>query len=131
MTSTANKMVASFNAGAEIGYGVTVGAVDDDISMAQALLVWGAAGAIDYKLVRGLDKADELALNSGKGSSKNIKDSELSVKQQEMKARIAEAMKFERVHTERNANMSKKIDLEEELENLYVNGQRPKVNPKK
>jgi len=118
LSTLANKQIAGWSAGADVGYGATVGAIDDDMSMAEALSIYGTIGFIDYKLVRGLKTNDGLANNLASKDAKTSSQAETSSKQDELRAQIDEGLKVERVKVERNEVMGRKIDLEDELENL-------------
>ena len=81
LSTLANKQVAGWSAGLDVGYGATVGAIDDDMSMAEALSIYGTVGFIDYKLVRGLSTNDGLVNNLALKDAKTSSQAETAAKQ--------------------------------------------------
>lgn len=56
--------IAKITAGSEVGYGAFIGAIDEDTSMAEAMLFSTFIGAIDYSVIKKMNSVDNVTIGS-------------------------------------------------------------------
>jgi len=63
-TAKTSSTIAKITAGSEVGYGAFIGAIDDDTSMTEAMLLSTFIGAIDYSIIRKMNSVDNMTIGS-------------------------------------------------------------------
>jgi len=103
-----NKGIASGTAATELGYGAFISAVDDDISLGEAMLFSTIIGAVDYSIVRRLSDADTMKLAQSVVDAPSMST---MTRNEQIKNMVDTAVNTERASpTARNKAMSDMLD---------------------